>query len=115
MDIVRIDDAPTYEAPGHQGFHMRRLQGMEASPASAMWVGLSIIAPGGQTTLTASHLEKIYVVIAGEVVLGNGAERARLGPLDSCRIAPGEPRQVSNEGATEARLLLAMPLDRVET
>ena len=51
MDVVRFHDAPSYEAPGHTGFSMFRLQGLEASPSVAMWVGLSVIAPGGTTTL----------------------------------------------------------------
>lgn len=110
MDVVRLKDAPPYEAPGHTGFRMSRLQGMEASPAVAMWVGLSVIAPGGYTTLTASGLEKIYVVVDGEVTLGNGEQEVVLQPLDSCRIAPDESRQVRNDGAREARLILAMPL-----
>ncbi len=110
MDVVRFHEAPPYEAPGHAGFCMFRLQGLEASPSVAMWVGLSVIAPGGATTLTASGLEKIYVVVDGEVTVGNGAEEAVLQALDSCRIAPDEMRLVRNNGSREARLLLAMQL-----
>ncbi|MET0273109.1 MAG: cupin domain-containing protein [Phenylobacterium sp.] len=108
--MVRFHEAPSYEAPGHAGFSMFRLQGLEASPAVAMWVGQSVIAPGGTTTLAASAVEKIYVVIAGEVTIGNGVEEAVLQTLDSCRIAPDESRQVRNDGSGEARLLLAMQL-----
>jgi hypothetical protein len=110
MDVVRFHDAPSYEAPGHAGFSMLRLQGLEASPAVAMWMGLSTIVPGGATTLAASGAEKLYLVIDGEVTIGNGSDEATLAVLDSCRIAPNESRQVRNSGTREARLLLVMQL-----
>lgn len=110
MDVVRFDEAPPYAAAGHTGFNMFRLQGMEASPTVSMWVGLSVIAPGGATTLSASAAEKIYVVVDGEVTIGNGAQEVVLRTLDSCRVAPDESRQVRNDGVVEARLLLAMQI-----
>lgn len=110
MDVVRLKDAPPYDAPGHAGFSMFRLQGQEASHTVALWVGLSVIAPGGRTTLSASPMEKIYVVVDGEVTIGDGVRESVLQTLDSCRIAPDETRQVRNDGTREARLLLAMPL-----
>jgi quercetin dioxygenase-like cupin family protein len=113
MDVVRFDEAPSYEAPDHAGFSMLRLQGLEASPAVAMWMGLSTIAPGGATTLSASQMEKIYLVIDGEVTIGNGSEETTLQVLDSCRIAPNENRQVRNSGTRDARLLLVMQLPSV--
>ncbi len=110
MDVVRIGDAPPYEAPGHFGFRMVRLQGHEASPAVMLWMGLSVIAPGGHTTLSASPAEKLYVVLEGEVSVSNGVEDVVLRVMDSCRIAPNEPRELRNAGPREARILLAMPL-----
>ena len=114
MNVVRIGDAPAYEAPGHSKMSMVRLQGHEAGPADVMWIGLSRIAPGGGTTLDASAVEKHYVVIEGEVTISNGAETVTLGPRDSCRIAPGEGRQLSNRSDAEATILLAMPLPHAE-
>lgn len=110
MDVVRIQEARSYEAAGHAGFRMLRLQGLEATPAVSMWIGLSTIAPGGSTILSASGAEKIYIVIDGQVTVSNGREEIVLGALDSCRIAPDEPRKISNEGSHEARLLLAMQI-----
>ena len=109
MNVVRIEGAPPYEAPGHDGMRMVRLQGREAGPSDTLWLGLSRIAPGGGTTLDAAAVEKFYVVWAGEVVVSNGVEEVTLKPLDSVRIAPGEARRLSNRGSHEALVLLAMP------
>lgn len=114
MHVVPIAQAPSYDAPGHHAMAMRRLQGREAGPSDSVWIGLSEIAPGGGTTAAASGVEKFYVVLEGHVdVAANTAtgeaSRARLGPLDSCRIAPGESRQLSNPGDRPCRLLLVMP------
>lgn len=108
MKVTRIDEAPAYEAPEHYGMAMARLQGHEASETAAMWAGLSHLLPGGHTSLKASPHEKIYVVIAGEVTIGNGEEEAVLGPLDSCVIARGEARKLENRGKLPATVLLVM-------
>lgn len=113
MHLVRHADAPGYEAPGHEGFEMRRLQGRNAGPADTAWIGLSVIAPGGRTTLSASPLEKFYVMVDGELeitgVMPDGTTRCeKLRALDSCRIAPGEARGLVNRGDRVARVLLVM-------
>jgi mannose-6-phosphate isomerase-like protein (cupin superfamily) len=110
MNVVRLVDAPPYEAPGHEGMRMLRLQGREAGTSDTLWLGLSHLLPGGGTTLDASPIEKMYVVLDGEVTITNGTEEATLRPWDSCRIAPGEPRALSNRTNRPATILLAMPL-----
>ena len=113
MHTVTFDAAPLYLAPGHQGMAMRRLQGLEAGPSESVWIGLSVIEPGGGTTSSAAPIEKFYVCIEGEVeVQASRAGRVQtvvLAPLDSCRIAPGEARQLANLGRTPAKVLLVMP------
>ena len=110
MNVVRLDAAPPYEAPGHDHMRMLRLQGREAGASDVLWLGLSHILPGGGTTLDASPLEKMYVVLEGEVAISNGTEEVTLRPWDSCRIAPDEPRALSNRTNKPATILLAMPL-----
>lgn len=110
MHVTRFDAAPVYEAPGHADMKMFRLQGREAGPSETLWLGLSHVLPGGGTTLDASPFEKIYVVIDGQVVIANGEQEEILGRLDSCRIAPGEKRQLLNRTHHPATILLAMPL-----
>ncbi len=109
MHLVRIADAPAYEAPGHSDMRCLRLQGREAGPSEALWLGLSHILPGGGIALSASPQEKMYVCVAGEVVIRTDREEVTLRPLDSVRLAPGEPRAVENRTALPATLLLAMP------
>lgn len=110
MHVTRFAEAPAYGAPGHTDMRMLRLQGREAGPADALWLGVSHLLPGGGTTLDASPQEKMYVVLDGEVVVSNGTEEALLGRWDSCRIAPGEQRRLSNRSNSPASILLAMPL-----
>lgn len=112
MHVVRIEEAPRYDAPGHALMAMRRLQGHEAGPAQQLWIGLSVIEPGGGTSLAASEVEKFYVVLEGELEVSTQGETpatARLQALDSCRIAPGEPRRLLNRGVVPCRVLLVMP------
>ena len=111
MHVTRLDRAPPYQAPGHDMMRMLRLQGRESGPSDQLWLGLSYLLPGGGTTLEASGIEKMYVVLDGEVVVSNGAEEATLRAWDSCRIAPGEPRRLSNKSNRPAAILLAMPLE----
>ena len=110
MHVTRLAAAPAYEAPGHDGMRMLRLQGREAGPADTLWLGLSHLLPRGGTTLDASPFEKMYVVLEGEVTVTGGTETVTLGPWDSCRIAPGEPRSLANRTNRPATILLAMPL-----
>ena len=110
MHVTRLAQAPAYQAPGHDAMRMLRLQGREAGPAEALWLGLSHLLPGGGTTLDASPLEKMYLVLAGEVTVSNGAETIIFGPWDSCRFAPGEPRALANQTNQTATILLAMPI-----
>ena len=112
MHVVRIQQAPRYDAPGHELMAMRRLQGREAGPADQLWIGLSVIEPGGGTSVAASAVEKFYVVLEGELEVstqGDAPAMARLKTLDSCRIAPGEPRRLFNRGPVPCRVLLVMP------
>jgi mannose-6-phosphate isomerase-like protein (cupin superfamily) len=111
MHVVRLAAAPAYQSPGHDKMHMLRLQGREAGTSDVLWLGLSHLLPGGGTTLDASPLEKMYVVLEGEVTISNGSEEVTLGPWDSCRIAPAEPRALSNRTNRPATILLAMPLE----
>jgi uncharacterized cupin superfamily protein len=90
-----------------------RLQGHEAGPSQSLWLGLSIIEPGGYTSLNASPLEKHYVVLEGELTLVSELDgvttEAVLHPQDSACFQPGEKRQLINRSAGPARILLAMP------
>ena len=57
-----------------------------------------------------SNLEKIYVVLDGEIIveLGDGTQHA-LGRFDSCFIPGGESRAIRNVGNAIATMLVVMP------
>ncbi len=109
MQLTRLATAPAYQAPNHVDMRCLRLQGHEATSTDTLWLGLSHLLPGAHTGLDASPLEKLYVVVAGEVTIVSDTGEAALGPLDSCRIAPGERRRLENRTNLPASILLAMP------
>lgn len=108
MHVTRFTEAKPYEAPGHFGMSLFRLQGKDASDTLSVWVACSSVLPGGRTTLSASRQEKIYLCISGDVTFTNGSDEVALGPLDSVRFAPDEPRAFENVGAGPATVVLIM-------
>jgi hypothetical protein len=58
MHVVQFADAPIYQAPGHFKMKMVRLQGRESDPGDTVWLGMSTLEPGGETTLDTSSVEK---------------------------------------------------------
>lgn len=111
MHVVRLSDAPTYEAPGHSGMELRRLQGREAGLSDTLWIGRSVLEPGGRTDLRASRLEKFYVVLEGRLTVSTATAEDVLAAGDSCRIAPHEARELRNDTEGRVVVLLAMPLE----
>lgn len=114
MHIVRFAEAPEYTAAGHHDMRMVRLQGREAGPSSTLWIGVSVIAPGGGTTLSSSPEEKMYFVLDGTLHVSNGESEISLEPWDSCRLAAGEDRRLSNRTKSPVTVLLVMPLSAGE-
>jgi hypothetical protein len=112
MHVTRLAQAPAYEAPNHVDMRCLRLQGKEAGPSSQMWMGMSQILPGGHTGLDGSPIEKLYLVLEGELHVVSELEGRRdeqvLGPYDSCRFAPGEKRQLVNRSARPVLVALVM-------
>jgi quercetin dioxygenase-like cupin family protein len=109
MEVVRLEEAKPYQAPKHFDMRGLRLQGHEVSGASSFWVGLSYFLPGGGTEMDATPVEKVYVVLEGEVTVTTEEGAVTLGPLDSCRLAPGEARSISNRANRPATMLVVMP------
>ncbi len=110
MEITRFAEARRYDAPKHFEMRSLRLQGFDASASSFAWTGLSHFLPGGGAEMDTSPLEKIYVVLEGEITieLASG-EKHKLSRLDSCFIPGGEGRAIINEGNTVATMLVTMP------
>ncbi len=110
MHVTRLAEAPAYFPPEHHDMRCLYLQGQEAGPSDTLWVAMSQILPGGHTALTASPVEKMYVVIQGELTIETADGETTLSPLDSCRLAPNEGRALKNKTNTPVISLLIMPL-----
>jgi hypothetical protein len=65
MHIKKRSDVKAYPAAKHHGMTAFRLQGMDATPAKSLWVGLSMFLPGGGAEKGSAPTEKIYVVLEG--------------------------------------------------
>ncbi len=110
MQVTRYGEAKPYEAAEHYDMRCLRLQGKEATETDTIWIGLSHLLPGGHTSLKDAAVEKIYIVVAGEVTVETSTGTVTLGYLDSCRLAPGEARALVNRTNEPATILLAMPI-----
>jgi mannose-6-phosphate isomerase-like protein (cupin superfamily) len=110
VQITRFADARRYDAPKHFDMRSLRLQGFDMSASKFAWVGVSHFLPQGGAEMDAGTLEKIYVVLEGEVTveLGDGTRHA-LSKLDSCHIPGGEARSIRNHGNSVATMLVVMP------
>ena len=109
MHVTRLADARPYEAAKHFGMTGLRLQGHEASPSQNFWVGLSHFLPGGGAEMSASPLERVYVVLSGEVTVTTAEGATVLKAHDSCRLGGGETRAILNASNLPASMLVIMP------
>ena len=109
MDVMRLADARPYDAPKHFDMRGLRLQGYDASTAQSFWVGLSNFLPGGGAEMDATPLEKVYIVVDGEVTVTTDAGETTLAKYDSCRLGPGEARSIVNKTNLPALMLVVMP------
>ena len=109
MQVTRIEDAGAYQAPGHFDVRTLRLQGAEATPVENFTVGLSVFLPAGGCEMSATPLEKVYVVLEGELTVITDSGEATLGPLDSIYLAPNEARSIENRTNRAVEMLVVMP------
>ena len=110
MKITRYNEAETYEAPKHFDMRGFRLQGFIEDGPSFAWTGMSHFLPGGGVEMGAGPLEKIYVVLNGEVTIElEGGVTHILDRYDSCFIPGGESRAIRNDSNEVAVMLVIMP------
>jgi quercetin dioxygenase-like cupin family protein len=113
MHTTRIDEAKTYQAPNHDNMTCFRLQGKDVSPCEQMWMGMSVYEPGGQTGFDGSDVEKIYLVLEGEITVFFELEDGSLSETilrqnDSCVFLRGQKRQLKNLSDQVAKVVLVM-------
>lgn len=109
MFVKRYDDAKPYEAANHYGVVGLRLQGFEPDGPKNQWVGLSHFLPGGGAGPDATPVEKIYVVIEGEMTVIVGGQETVLRRFDSCTIPANEERQIVNRRNAPCTMLVVIP------
>jgi len=109
MLVKRFNDAKSYEAPNHRGVHALRLQGFEDGGPKNFWTALSHILPGGGAGPDATPLEKVYVVLEGEVTVRADGQEVVLRPMDSVTIGPGVERELVNRSNAMAKMIVVMP------
>jgi quercetin dioxygenase-like cupin family protein len=112
MKVTRFKDAKAYVAPNHFEMRSLRLQGFEEGGPENFWTGLSHFLPGGGAGPDASALEKVYVILAGELTVKVGGEEVVLRAMDSCCIPGNEIREVKNNSNSVASMLVVMPYPR---
>lgn len=109
--ITRQADAVAYDAPAHVNVDTRRIQGLEAGPSDAFWVGISEYPPGGIAGPSEVKAETVYVVLDGEFTLDCDGTHV-LGKHDSVRFVQGEHRTLVNNSDANATLLVAIAIPK---
>ena len=107
MHLVRSTDAVAYDAPFHVNVDTRRIQGLEAGPSDAFWVGISVYPPGGIAGPSEVMGETVYVVLDGQFTLDCDGTHV-LRRHDSVRFTKGELRTLVNDSAADATLLVCI-------
>ena len=110
--ITRAAEAPRYDPPLHEGVAAVRLQGHEAGPTRAFWVGRSAYPPGAAARTSPTAEETVYVCLAGELALtvgeGGASTTTVLRAGDSVHLPKGTVRSVVNASGTDADLLVVI-------
>ena len=109
MNIKRFAAAEPYQAPNHFDCTALRLAGFAAEGPENFWIGCSHFLPGGGAGPDASPLEKVYVVLAGELTVRVGDTTEIAGPMDTVFIPGGEQREIRNESNDVVTIIVAMP------
>ena len=107
--VTRIEEAAKYGPPKHFDCFAMHLQHKNLGSGAPYWVGCSYYLPGGKADWDASLLDKIYIVLDGELTMAVDDQEFRLGPMDSIWIGPNENRQVRNDTNRTATMLVVMP------
>lgn len=109
-NIVRLEDAHKYEAPLHDvTVHSMFLQHKLTGSDAAFWTGISYYLPGAQAEMSAAPLERVYVVLDGQLTVEFEDETVILNPLDSVYIGPNETREARNDTNRVVTMLVVMP------
>ncbi|MGB0664090.1 MAG: cupin domain-containing protein [Pontibacterium sp.] len=109
MKLRRFNEALPYDAPNHFECKALRLAGFEEGSSENFWVGCSHFLPGGGAGPDSSPLEKVYIVLSGELTVEVNGETHTAGAMDSVVIPADEIRKIINNGNTVVTMLVVMP------
>jgi len=110
MKVTRLEQAVKYSPPKHtSNCHAMHLQHKNLGCEAPYWVGCSYYLPGAKAEWDASPLDKIYIVLEGELTMAFEDQEVKLGPMDSIFIGPNENREVRNDTNNVATMLVVMP------
>ena len=109
MKVTRFGECQKYSPPKHHDCSAMWLQHKSMGNEAPYWVGCSYYLPGGKAEWDASPLDKIYIVLDGELTIEFEDQTVKLGSMDSIFIGPGENREVRNESNAVATMLVVMP------
>lgn len=109
-NIVRFKDAHAYEAPLHdKTVHSMFLQHKLTGSEGDAWVSISYYLPGARAEMSASPLERTYVVLDGTLTVEFEDETVEMGRFDSVYIGPNETREARNDTNDIVTILVVMP------
>jgi glyoxylate utilization-related uncharacterized protein len=110
MKKVSLSEVKSYAPPKHFNMTALRLQGKEETGITKFWVGLSYFLPGGgaEWAYEDNPLEKVYIVLDGEVTVKNKKEEVVLRPMDSLYLEPNEGRELINKTNKPATMLVVI-------
>lgn len=109
-NIVRFEDAMQYSAPLHDvTVHSMFLQHKSTGADANFWVSVSYYLPGAKAEMSASPLERIYIVLDGELTVDFEDETVVLNKMDSVYIGPNETREARNDSNQVVTILVVMP------
>lgn len=100
--------AVVYDAPHHHGVLTRRLQGLEAGPSTAYWVGRSDYQPGGGVDWSEARGESTYISLAGRLTVAVDGAEYMLEPGDSLHLDKGELRSLRNDGDSTVSIIVVI-------
>jgi mannose-6-phosphate isomerase-like protein (cupin superfamily) len=109
MKVTRFQEAVKYNPPKHLDCHAMHLQHKSLGCEAPYWMGCSYYLPGAKAEWDASPLDKIYIVLEGELTIAFDDEVVKLTAMDSIWIGPNENREVRNETNQVATMLVVMP------
>ena len=106
----QLGDARKYTAPGHsETVHTMHLQHKSIGSDAPFWVGVSYYLPGARAEMSAAPLDRVYIVLDGELTVEFEDETVVLRRLDSVYIGPNETREARNATNGLVTILVVMP------